>query len=155
MNAEQLAAIKARWAAATPGPWTHTSGATKEYVESEDGDLSFSLQHFHPSDGHEWPCADTASAIAHAPADIAALVTEVEQLQTAGVDALLDRLDAAAWPEVALVFTRRDSGHAVEIEVSGRSGGRAVSFIGTTRADALAAVMAALEKAGIFVEELR
>lgn len=78
MNKADLEAIKARLAAATPGPW----------VQFHDGDELFVGQ---IADGDHYICAVghrifeqnqlDADFLSYAPADIAALIAEVERLQ--------------------------------------------------------------------------
>lgn len=73
-----LEPIKARLAVATPGPW---------HVEPEDTACgSFVARmpgiYIEPEHQHLAPAGNDAALIANAPADIAALVAEVERLRT-------------------------------------------------------------------------
>jgi hypothetical protein len=74
-----LAPIKAREAAATPGPWGHAyrpdGTTTVWHVDPESGRLT--VAEVRGWDRH----AENAAFIAHARADVPALVAEVEQLR--------------------------------------------------------------------------
>ena len=73
-----LAAIRARLAAATPGPWLRYGDGTYEvYVDADQDDL--------PSVTHGSDRPEDADLIAHAPTDLAALCDEVEWLRALGV----------------------------------------------------------------------
>ena len=79
MTKEQLAEIKERLAAATPGPWCSTAYHEDEHgphIENEDeitvAVCSLSVPE-HRANG---------SLIAYAPEDIAAMLAEIERLQT-------------------------------------------------------------------------
>ncbi len=87
----RLEVIRARLAAATPGPWHHVAGILKHYVHSENDDLGFSLQELHPHDGREWPCVDTAELIANLPTDLGWAIEEIDRLRAA-----LQQVDEAA-----------------------------------------------------------
>ena len=91
----KLEEIEARWAKTTPGPWEYTAGILKCWVDSPNADLHLSFQDLHPMDGREWPSRETASAIAHAPEDIARLVEEVRALR-ARVECDAEVINAAA-----------------------------------------------------------
>lgn len=69
-----LEAIKARLAAATPGPWAVFNRC---FVVTRSGDVIVSTQS-HP---YQKRMDEDLALIAHAPADIAALIAEVEQLR--------------------------------------------------------------------------
>ena len=77
-----LDAIKARLAAATPGPWWSDSGdplSTNMAVAVIGG---WQVQASRPFVGDRvTPAKDDADLIAHAPTDLAALVAEVERLR--------------------------------------------------------------------------
>lgn len=75
MTTLDLDPIRARLAAATPGPWDHNTAA--ELIQTEKGDAIVVPAWF----GEDLPRWDDAELIAHAPADIAALVAEVERLR--------------------------------------------------------------------------
>lgn len=71
-----LAPIKARLAAATPGPWTwvcHSTAGVSEWTVFDAAD------HALATNRHGW--RPDAEFIAHAPTDIAALLAEVERLR--------------------------------------------------------------------------
>jgi len=78
-----LPAIEARLAAATPGPWRRlvdgdaiwAGNVYVALVRNSDG------VYHHPNAPESQEAADNANLIAHAPADIAALVTEVKRLR--------------------------------------------------------------------------
>lgn len=74
-----LQLIKARLAAATPGPWK------VEPAESAEGSFIATMGPIFimPPTQHLARYADDADLIAHAPTDIAALVAEVERLRAA------------------------------------------------------------------------
>lgn len=80
-------AIEARLAAAIPGPWTYIKKVGCVYVEefAKDGEGGVAeILSYHDADGE---------FIAHAPADIAALLAEVERLQRERAE-WRDRADA-------------------------------------------------------------
>lgn len=96
MTPEQLAEIKARATAATPGPWvsawepfmgTYDSGGERNpdvaFIGPEDlpeaVTIAFGLEGENPYDSPSLKA--NAAFIAHARADIPALVAEVERLQ--------------------------------------------------------------------------
>jgi hypothetical protein len=88
MTTNWLEEIEARWAKTTPGPWEYTAGILKCWVDSPNADLHLSFQDLHPMDGREWQSRETASAIAHAPEDVARLCAEVKALRAqAALDA--------------------------------------------------------------------
>lgn len=76
MNAVDLAKIRARWEAVTPGPWItrHSGGAREHCVITRNG--FYTVAHVLSFDD---PAAD-ANAIAHAPEDVARLLEEVARL---------------------------------------------------------------------------
>ena len=99
-----LEAIRARWAAATPGPWTacpygiYVFGPGMEMV----ADNHFDQEHIARGRGvgGRLPTAENLTAIAAAPDDIAALLAEVERLrnrEAACGGALLLARDALDW----------------------------------------------------------
>ncbi len=97
-NIVNLDAIKARLAAATPGPWEWSVRPKRHMLIhrfSERGHLTV-LETEGDSEYAEYPCANEADRafIEHAPSDIAALVAEVERLR-AEVDA--ERAAVVAW----------------------------------------------------------
>ena len=95
MTTDWLEEIEARWAKTTPGPWEYTAGILKCWVDSPNADLHLSFQDLHPMDGREWQSRETASAIAHAPEDVARLIAEVKTLRkVAAADAEI--INAAA-----------------------------------------------------------
>lgn len=116
-----LEAIKARLAAATPGPWsddwtgrgpldTHWSCQPdyKEIIRMEGSDSWGGCNHSLRCD------AADASLIAHAPADLAALVAEVEELRaTVGGAERVAVLDALATAEIVLWFCPANDTHHV------------------------------------------
>lgn len=71
---QNLEPIKARLAAATPGPWYFTNDAGPTHV------AEVSALYVRPEAPLRSPMAD-AALIAHAPADLAALIAEVERLR--------------------------------------------------------------------------
>lgn len=75
MTALDLDPIRERLAAATPGPWDHNTAA--ELIQTEKGDTVVVPAWF----GEDLPRWEGAEFIAHAPADVAALVAEVERLR--------------------------------------------------------------------------
>lgn len=79
MDAKQLAEIKAREQAATPGPWEYEC-----FGRYEDHDECILKTE---TDECEISAKEDAEFIAHARTDIPALVAEVEQLQTAQLKA--------------------------------------------------------------------
>lgn len=85
MNTEQLAEIKARCDAATPGTW--------DYEAFTDSDYGEGYEVASPED-HHWiaQCLVERNAdfIAHARADIPALLSEVERLRTALLEIVED-----------------------------------------------------------------
>ena len=107
--------IRARLAAATPGPWKHTPGvAFKHYVHSLDEreEFGFSLQVMHWRDGESCRAEENAELIAHVPEYLAYLLGENERLRellteiatsTAGDDEPGDRSPRrAGWEVVQL-----------------------------------------------------
>ncbi len=72
MTKERLAAIGARLAAATTGPWEAATGASGHCVFGGTSDLTFL------ADAVRWP---DAQLIAHAPSDLADLLAHVAELQ--------------------------------------------------------------------------
>ena len=87
LTSEELKAIRERCEEVSPAPWHAGEGILKWYVESEDGDLRFSLQELHQMDGHEWPAGECAQFIAAARQDVPRLLDTVEELR-----GLLDRV---------------------------------------------------------------
>ena len=85
-----LEPIKARLAVATPGPWHVEPEATAcgSFVARMPG------IYIEPEHQHLAPAGNDAALIANAPADIAALVAEVERL-TKDNERLMAKLDAA------------------------------------------------------------
>ena len=92
MSTLDIEAIKARLAAATPGPWdigtaTDCSGDTAILAEirGETTVIAECFAELVGKDGvvakNSQRCLATATLIAHAPTDIAALLAEVERLQ--------------------------------------------------------------------------
>lgn len=86
MNDQQLQAIEARWAKATPGPWEcikYNKDSPKMYGK----DFSYKPAYLQPlnirlsEDETGW---DNAAAIASAPTDIADLLAEVRRLRCCG-----------------------------------------------------------------------
>ena len=82
-----IEAIKARLAAATPGPWEWSVRPKRHMLIhrfSERGHLTV-LETEGESEHAEYPCANDADRdfIEHAPSDITALVAEVERLRAA------------------------------------------------------------------------
>ena len=107
-----LAPIRARLEAATPGPWSEAGSVPRAIVAAHNADINLlSLYTFGDGDGPYAVVAsqDDAALIAHAPTDIAALLAEVERLQALvvgsvvvpvlpvdlAVDALVDAIMAA------------------------------------------------------------
>jgi hypothetical protein len=81
-----LSAIEARAAAASPGPWVvHTSGGSWDIYEGVPVTTLILSAHRHEQD---------ATFVAHARADIPALVGEVQRLEAA-LAAMRDAVDAA------------------------------------------------------------
>ena len=81
MTKEQLAEIKARLAAATPGPWDtspHVPHAVFVAARGEDG----SRRHIVAAGPTSIGTPEDAAFIAHAPEDIGAMLAEIERLQT-------------------------------------------------------------------------
>ena len=79
----ELAAMKARIEATTPGPWTsyfegrdHTSG--QSFIQTATEDIYISAEDYAGGGGHY--CADQ-DFIAHARQDMPRLIAEVEKLQ--------------------------------------------------------------------------
>lgn len=100
-NIVNLDAIKARLAAATPGPWEWSVRPKRHMLIhrfSERGHLTV-LETEGDSEYAEYPCANEADRafIEHAPSDIAALIAEVERLRAerAAVVAWLREMDEA------------------------------------------------------------
>lgn len=93
--------IKARLAAATPGPWqtivtVETDIGTEHLVTEADMDASCIGTS---------PQAADADLIAHAPTDLAALIAEVERLRVAlqaQVDDAVDEGDTRYWAQLVL-----------------------------------------------------
>lgn len=106
----RLEAIRSRWAKATPGPWTFGGPVARKLLLNEAGNqitqgltsevyeighavdrippgIAVVNDYFLPSGttGHgaeqRWSAKDNASAIAHAPEDVAWLIAEVEHLR--------------------------------------------------------------------------
>jgi hypothetical protein len=86
MQTSDLEAIKARLAAASPGPWHHGSVDDRLHAvfdANADGEICT----LYDVDGEGFPAdafqgdAANAELIAHAPTDLAALVAEVERLR--------------------------------------------------------------------------
>ena len=80
---EELAEIRARAEAATPGPWTVDEGpALADPLLEGEGDWYRQIEGW-TNTGWEWLCLspEDAAFIAHAREDIPALVAEVERLQ--------------------------------------------------------------------------
>jgi hypothetical protein len=80
---EELAAMKARIAATTPGPWTsffegrdHSSGDS--FIHTATQDIYISAEDYAGGGGHF--CADQ-DFIAHAREDMPRLIAEVERLR--------------------------------------------------------------------------
>lgn len=85
MTNEQLAAIRARAEAATPGPWTEgvgkvAGGETRELIIAADGRTIVAMAY--GGFGHPTPDCTTEDRrfIVHARTDIPALLAEVERL---------------------------------------------------------------------------
>jgi predicted RNase H-like nuclease (RuvC/YqgF family) len=99
-NKLDLQAIKARAEAATPGPWTQGKGEAKDFI-SAGGELGFRLQ-INPTSWQKFATTETAAFIAHARADIPALLAEIERLRKTNelleksVDILQNRLEVRA-----------------------------------------------------------
>ena len=80
-----LNAIKARWAAATPGPWAVFDDCPQYVMKPDkpgsdwDGTIVAEL----PRDEFDLVDHPTAEAIAHAPEDIAALIQALEEVREA------------------------------------------------------------------------
>lgn len=81
MTDEELAAIKARCAAATPGPWVADSG---NEVSAEFGKFMVDLCLCYTPRCFDHPATaeDNSMFIAHARTDVPALVAEVERLRS-------------------------------------------------------------------------
>ena len=85
-----LEEIEARWAKATPGPWHwyHWKGIIEvQRKDAGEGDAC-PVVHWQGFDGSCRPVAEhnrNASAIAHAPEDVARLIAEVKALREAVV----------------------------------------------------------------------
>lgn len=77
MDAKQLAEIKAREQAATPGPWEYTDNGFDGYISSKNGDFLIGGE---PCEGRIEHDANT-EFICHARTDIPALIAEVERLE--------------------------------------------------------------------------
>ena len=82
ITTEELAAMKARIAATTPGPWTsyfegrdHTSGDS--FIQTATQDIYISAEDYAGGAGHF--CADQ-DFIAHARQDMPRLIAEIERL---------------------------------------------------------------------------
>jgi hypothetical protein len=89
----ELAAIEARLRAATPGPW-YASNALNEYapfcdIVAQDANESWVCEKYSILDGIK---TEDCEFIAHARADIPALLAHVRELQT--------QLDAERWRDV-------------------------------------------------------
>lgn len=95
MTPAELEAIRRRWAAATPGPWTYEGRGWISLGPPKHGTPRERL----------WRDTD-AEAIAAAPADVAALLTALDE-QAAEL-ARLRRVEAAAR---SLCDAVRDAGH--------------------------------------------
>jgi len=69
----ELAAIGARAAAATPGPWRLSDGGWGEYVQDADGHALWTLG--------RTPRVEDAEFVVHARADVPALLDELARLE--------------------------------------------------------------------------
>ena len=79
-----LKAIKARLTKATPGPWEWRIWARRHALQRRVGPKAFHVVLETQGDAEaDYPCANDADRdlIQHAPADIAALIAEVERLR--------------------------------------------------------------------------
>lgn len=88
MTPEELAAIKARAEAATPGPWEGATASTyvrgvytlsEYFVRCPEDDVAIASEILEPATSQ--PSIDNAAFIAAARTDVPALVAEVERLQ--------------------------------------------------------------------------
>lgn len=79
MTDEQIDAIAARWAAATPGSWRYggMSADERAYVEWDGAGNRYTVASVSLPVGS---ASATARAIAAAPADVAALLAEVDRM---------------------------------------------------------------------------
>jgi len=111
MSAFNLDEIKARWAAATPGPWEFDpdeegSGCNEVYYGLMClANNNRTMLHVHVQ--KHYPGSEALGTfIAHAPTDIDALVTEVERLKRIEFERRLDLVDAHNGWEAAVEETR-------------------------------------------------
>jgi hypothetical protein len=74
MTSNELAAIKARANAATPGPWFGHGDAVARAVQDASGDAEMEQV-------AQFGCIEDANFAAHAREDVPALLREVERLQ--------------------------------------------------------------------------
>ena len=84
MTDDELAAIKARAEAATPGPWARDMGHISTVCSlGPDGRVLAKFAHFHRNGSWESTVQDDENAafIAHAREDIPALLAEAERLR--------------------------------------------------------------------------
>lgn len=102
LSDERPEAIRARWRAALPGPWTwddyhdlRSSQVDEDLTfDYGDGDVDTVYKKIICTDGGYYPPKGaTKVAIAHAPTDIEALLAEVDRLRELQIEhALEDRL---------------------------------------------------------------
>ncbi len=104
MTPDQLSAIRARLDAATPGPWELWYGELDWVSVGIDGDTVAECRTHINHQFSGWQNRRHATFIAHAPADLRALLDEVERLtmelhasQAEVVELHADPLPAAAW----------------------------------------------------------
>ena len=101
MNNDRLNAIRARLAAATPGPWRMEKpvGCCTVYTDPTDADsdaMQVCIMYGTPWD--EWQDVANAALIAHAPADIAYLLTRIQEMEEALTEAHAFVLDCDCTP---------------------------------------------------------
>jgi hypothetical protein len=86
----ELDAIRARAAAATPGPWRLSDGGWGEYVQDANGHALWALGHT--------PRAEDAQFVAHARTDVPALLSELArvELEAAALRRALELLTVCA-----------------------------------------------------------
>lgn len=139
MSTLDIEAIKVRLAAATPGPWdigttTDCSGDTAILAEirGETTVIAECFAEFIGKDGvvakNSQRCLATATLIAHAPADIAALLAEVEALDKlvaadakvrAAASALLAILQEPVWGRNNWGIRKTDAMAALDAALNG------------------------------------
>lgn len=94
-RAGELEAIKARLAAATPGPWHQSDHCFRANAPGSDigasNGANIALVHHEPIDRDARETVANAALIANAPADLATLVAEVESLQLANEQYVVQR----------------------------------------------------------------